>query len=240
MKSWTLTCSGCPAGRHSLPPFLYGPTSSFFLVSTLITGSPGGQVLAGLVVEVGELGVAVGVLAALDGLGVGLQAEPLLVQQPGHGVRADPVPGRGQLRGQLAGRQRRPAQRRLRVPAPGRLHQRQQRRHQRRVGLRSPSCGPPPARRTRPNGASPASSSATPCEIRDRDAPVAPGHRRDPAMAQRPASAAITSRCCTLVQMRQHRLELRPQRRHHVRIDRHYHIMMYRIQNNVVIYTARP
>src|SRR5665647_856107 len=28
MKSWTLTCSGSPAGCHSLPPFLYGPTSS--------------------------------------------------------------------------------------------------------------------------------------------------------------------------------------------------------------------
>jgi hypothetical protein len=36
-------------------------------------------VLTGLVVEVGELGVAVGVLAALDRLGVGLQAETLFV-----------------------------------------------------------------------------------------------------------------------------------------------------------------
>jgi len=38
-----------------------------------------GQVLTGLVVEVGELGVAVGGLAALDRLGVGLQAETLFV-----------------------------------------------------------------------------------------------------------------------------------------------------------------
>jgi hypothetical protein len=34
-------------------------------------------VFAGLVVEVAELGVAVGVLAALDGLGVGLQGKAL-------------------------------------------------------------------------------------------------------------------------------------------------------------------
>ena len=70
-----------------------------------------GQVLAGLLVEVGELGVPVGVLPALEGLGVGLQAETLFVQQPGHGVRPDPVTGRGQLGRQLAGRPGRPAQR---------------------------------------------------------------------------------------------------------------------------------
>src|SRR5674476_987157 len=39
-----------------------------------------GQVLSGLVVEVGELGVTVGVLPALDRLGVALQAEALLMQ----------------------------------------------------------------------------------------------------------------------------------------------------------------
>jgi hypothetical protein len=31
---------GCPFGRSSRPPFLKSPTSSFFLVSTEITGSP--------------------------------------------------------------------------------------------------------------------------------------------------------------------------------------------------------
>jgi hypothetical protein len=35
-------------------------------------------VLASLVVEVGELAIAVGMLAAFEGLGVGLQAEALL------------------------------------------------------------------------------------------------------------------------------------------------------------------
>src|SRR5579872_3588381 len=40
MKSWTRTSSGSPWGCHSWPPFLKSPTSSFFLVSTEITGWP--------------------------------------------------------------------------------------------------------------------------------------------------------------------------------------------------------
>ena len=60
MKSCTLTRSGWPRGSHSRPPFLNWPTSSFFLVSTLITGSPVDDVVAGLVVEIAELGVAIG------------------------------------------------------------------------------------------------------------------------------------------------------------------------------------
>ena len=67
-----------------------------------------GQVRIGLVVEVAELGVPAGMLGALDGLGVGLQAESLLPQQPGYRVRADRVTGNGQFGGQLAGRQRGP------------------------------------------------------------------------------------------------------------------------------------
>src|SRR3954468_20646019 len=39
-KSCTLTASGEPFGRSSLPPFLKGPINSFFLVSTEITGWP--------------------------------------------------------------------------------------------------------------------------------------------------------------------------------------------------------
>jgi len=35
--------------------------------------------------------------------------------------------------------------------------------------------------------------------------------------------------------MRQHRLELRPQRHHHARINSHYHIMTHRIQDRVLI-----
>ncbi len=39
-KSCTRTGCGCPLGRNSRPPFLKSPTSSFFFVSTEITGCP--------------------------------------------------------------------------------------------------------------------------------------------------------------------------------------------------------
>jgi len=65
----------------------------------------------GLLVDVTELRVPVRVLPAFDGLGVALQAEPLLPQQVTDGVGADPVALAGQLRRQLAGRLHRPPQR---------------------------------------------------------------------------------------------------------------------------------
>ena len=37
-RPWTPTFSGSPFGRHSRPSFLNSPTSSFFFVSTEITG----------------------------------------------------------------------------------------------------------------------------------------------------------------------------------------------------------
>jgi len=40
MKSWTRVRTGSPFGWYSLPAFEYSPTSSFFFVSTLMTGSP--------------------------------------------------------------------------------------------------------------------------------------------------------------------------------------------------------
>ena len=39
-KSCVRTAAGWPFGRHSRPAFANSPISSFFLVSTLITGSP--------------------------------------------------------------------------------------------------------------------------------------------------------------------------------------------------------
>jgi len=44
-----------------------------------VTGVP---VVSGLLIEVSELGLPVGVLSTLDGLGVGLQTEAFLQQQP--------------------------------------------------------------------------------------------------------------------------------------------------------------
>jgi hypothetical protein len=74
--------------------------------------------VGGLVVEVGELGVAVGVLTALGGLGVSLQAVAPLAQQPaGHDI-ADHVAPLPQRPGQRADRFGGPPQRRHRI-APG-------------------------------------------------------------------------------------------------------------------------
>ena len=39
-KSWSRTRTGSPLGRQDRPRLPYCPTCSFFLVSTLITGSP--------------------------------------------------------------------------------------------------------------------------------------------------------------------------------------------------------
>ena len=239
MKSWTLTCSGCPAGRHSCAAVLVGADQFLLLGVHADHRVTRGQVLAGLVVDVGELGVAVGVLAALDGLGVGLQAETLFAQQPGHGVRRRPgdrprsaqrpacgstassstaaIPGLRAGSAPPAPAARRPTPDRSRSPSCG---------HRRR-GAPVPAAPPRPPARPRPGDPRPRR-------------PRAPGHRGDAAVAQRPRLAGHHQPLLTLVQMRQHRLELRPQRRHHVRIDRHYHIMMYRIQNNAVIYRRAP
>ena len=87
MKSCTRTSSGWPLGRSSRPAFLKSPISSFFLVSTEIAGWPVRRKRPTHGIDVLELGVAVGMLAALAGLGVGLQAEAHVLQQPAdHGV----------------------------------------------------------------------------------------------------------------------------------------------------------
>jgi len=53
---------------------------------------PGGQGGGDGVVDVAELGIAIRVAAALQGLGVGLQAVAGLVQQPPHQRRGHPMP----------------------------------------------------------------------------------------------------------------------------------------------------
>lgn len=100
---------------------------------TLITGWPASPVLAGLLVEVAELGIPVRVLAALDRLGFNLQAEAFRPQQIGNGVGTDAVPGPGQLPRERAGGLHRPPQRRHRIAPYIRLYQRQQRGPQNRI-----------------------------------------------------------------------------------------------------------
>jgi hypothetical protein len=86
-----------------------------------------------LLVEVAELGIPVGVLGALEGLDVGLQAEPFPPQQSAHRRGRDRMALSGELLGQVPQRLGRPPQRRHRVTALVRLDQRQQGRDERRV-----------------------------------------------------------------------------------------------------------
>src|SRR5512135_3495931 len=76
-----------------------------------------------LLVDIGELGVPIGVLLALHRLGCPLQAEPVLSQQPAHGRSRNRMALSGQLLGQMPQRLGRPAQRRHRIPALIQFHQ---------------------------------------------------------------------------------------------------------------------
>ena len=76
-----------------------------------------------LLVEVAELGIAVGVLGALQGLERALQPVALLAQQPAHGVVADRMALGGERLGQLPGGLAGPAQRAVGVAAGIGVHQ---------------------------------------------------------------------------------------------------------------------
>ena len=61
-----------PSGRQSVPPFLKLPISSFFFVSTEMTGWPAAWAAITLRVDVLELRIAIGMARALVGLAVDL------------------------------------------------------------------------------------------------------------------------------------------------------------------------
>jgi hypothetical protein len=172
----------------------------------------GGQVLPGLRGDVPELGIPVRVPLPLGHLGVGLSGESLLAQQPPGGLRAARVPLPGQLGGQVHRTLGRPHQRRLRITPGGILHQRQQRRHQPRVGLgqlRPARARPadPAVRRDLPR-------SQLGRAVGDRlpGRPGQLGHRADPAVPGRPGHRAQRQPPRLLIQLRQQQLQLRPQR----------------------------
>jgi hypothetical protein len=103
-----------------------------------MTGSPSSLMPLDLLVDVAELGIPIRVLRALQGLGVGLQAEALLPQQPADRGRRDDMALLGELLGEVPQRLGRPAQRRHRIPPLVWLDQPQQGRHQPWVLLLSP------------------------------------------------------------------------------------------------------
>ena len=184
MKSWTLTCSGWPWGRHSRPPFLKSPTNSFFFVSTEMTGWPRALEAPGLVVDVLELGVAIEVLARLRGLAVGLQA----VAQPVQRARPPPCgadrcfvsPALHNLR-RL---RERPQQGLHRIAARRGLNQSLEIPQQRGV-LRVLGLRPPPRLRIRPAGADTAGTNV-------RNTAINRGARKTADPRQRTAYPAVT------------------------------------------------
>jgi len=80
VKSWVRTWTGTPAGRHSRPALFEVADQLLRLGVHADHRLAGREGLADGGIDVPELGVPVGVLAALSGLGVGLQAEAQLVQ----------------------------------------------------------------------------------------------------------------------------------------------------------------
>jgi hypothetical protein len=92
-------------------------------------------VLLGLLVDVPELRVPVGVLSAFLGLEGALQRVPLLLEQPADGVVGDLEPLPGKRVGELAGRLAGPAQRRLGIPTRVRVNQLVLRGQQARLAL---------------------------------------------------------------------------------------------------------
>src|SRR6201987_3871321 len=136
-KSWTLTSSGLPLGCHSRPPFLNCPTSSFFFVSTEITGWPRCWNRSTLALMNSNCTLRSGCEAPSRGLAVTLHAVARFVEQATYRARAD---GMMHAR-QLIRQQRRtlacPPQRGLGITARRRLDQTLQRMQQVRVAFRT-------------------------------------------------------------------------------------------------------
>src|SRR5918995_666687 len=137
-KSWTLTRSGL---ARRLP---LGATVGELANQLLLLGVhadhrlPRRQIDLGLLVQVAELGVPVGMLGTLQGLDRSLQPVALLLEQPPDGVVADWMPGRGQCLGQLPGGLAGPPQRAVGVAAGVGVHQPIQRPKQARIDVAPP------------------------------------------------------------------------------------------------------
>jgi hypothetical protein len=133
-KSWVLTSTGQPAGRHCRPAFLNSPRSSFFLVSTLITGCPASRWARACSLRYRNC-VTVRMLFTLQGLAVALQAEAVCPQQISDGVGGHRMTLGAQFASEGPGRFCGPPQRRHRITALVRLDQGQQRRTQPEIPL---------------------------------------------------------------------------------------------------------
>src|SRR5437667_12338616 len=199
-KSWTRTASGFSCGRYSRPLLRKSPTSSFFLVSTEITGCFSANAAATLGVDAGELRIPVGVAVALFGFAVGLQAVARRIEQFGHQGAAHLVALRLQRLRQPAHAPAGPPQRRFRIPAGRWFDQRLEIRQQGRVPrfregrlLQIAGLRPAPGRPTRADGSA-CANSFRPRPIGLGTMPVAIATAAMPPYPAANASAAATRR----------------------------------------------
>ena len=185
------------------------PDELLFLGVHADRGLSGVEELLHQAVEIGELGVAVGMGGAFVLLGRRLQRVAHLVQQPPHQLRGRLEALRGQLACELIGRLQRPAQRRHRAAARARMHQLVERLN--KAGLLDGRRAVPAAlrpltvRRLHPLAHLPRS----PRHRRSRD-PRRLHHERLPAAAKRLGQRARQHTPLTLAQMRHHRVEEHP------------------------------
>lgn len=158
-----------------------------------------------------ELGVAVGMRAARQDAGVSAQAESGLLQQCRDRVPSDVVSPGGQLPREVAQRLRGPGQRPYRVALRAVVDQVQQRGTQSGVLVGRGRAAPAGA-------AHPAHRFATLLEIGHAPADTAlrysggRGDGGDSAVSELPGLRAVQQAALALIQVRNHRFELRPQR----------------------------
>ena len=201
-KSCTLTRSGCPAGGYSRPAVLElaRRVPSSWRPPTR-PAAPRPRELADLPGEVAELGVPVGVLAPSMTLVLPCRLKPIACSIRAT-VRSDTgcplaVSAPARFRGRLG----RPHQRRHRIPAGLRLHQRLQRAPPAPGRSRSASCGHRPAPAPAPT-ARPTLDLTHPTGDRVRMHPGRRRHRLDPAPAQLLSLAPQQQPTLPLIQMR--------------------------------------
>ncbi len=161
-------------------------------------------------VDVPELGVTVGVMAALPCFDVRLEAVAKTAQKPRDRREMHLVTPLAQPRGQVADAPRGPAQKRLRVAAAVGIDEPLEIPRQRRVDLAQPLAAP--ARPTHPTRREPLPrlELSNPLPDRVERHPRRTRRHRDPAPASRPRLARRPQPTLTLVQLASQHPELLP------------------------------
>jgi hypothetical protein len=182
------------AGRLPLPPGVGEPADQLLVLGVHTDHRLGSsQVLAGLLVEVAELHMPVGMLGALLGLSGALQRVILPPQQPPDRVIADRMPRA--VSASANSRVDVQVHRNGLCGSPPVSGSTSSSSAWSSPGSRSASrLGPPPGRRTRPRGSGGASSSRTPVYPVGRDSPLRRAIRAPPPRPRARAAAPASRR----------------------------------------------